>query len=91
MVICAFITDNIDFLRATEEPAEACENNESAYYAQRHIRLTTVCLPVVGKVGTNHTKGDQHYQTYQDVDPSEDCIGETRYIQEIICLPMQET
>ncbi len=82
-VIRTFVTDDIDFLRATEEPADECQSDETTYYAKRHVRFAAVGLPVIGKLNANHSQSNQDYQSDKDVDPDEECIGEARNIQEI--------
>jgi hypothetical protein len=82
-VIRTLITDDIDFLRTTEEPADESEKDKAAYYAKRHISFATVGLPVISEINANYAESDQNYNTEENVVPDEERIGESWNIQEV--------
>ena len=82
-IIRTFVSDDVNFLRATEEPADERERNETANDAERHVRFATVGFPVVSELNDYDSQRDENYESEEDVVPNEEGIGETRDIQEV--------
>ena len=80
-VICTFITDDIHFIRATQEPADTSEQDEAEHDAEGLDSFAAIILPVVDELYNDYTKGNQNNDTEEDIVPYEEGVSETRNVQ----------
>jgi hypothetical protein len=80
-----FESDDVHRLRATECPADNCQNDETDYEAQCLECFGAVVLEVLAELDDNDYEGSQCSESEEHVVPNEEQTGETRYKSLLTC------